>query len=40
LWEIAIANPQNSDELNRLDSIGAWRCSTYGEEILDVLKEV
>jgi ribonuclease D len=39
LWEIASTNPQNGDELEQLDSIGSWRYSTYGEEILRVLKE-
>lgn len=40
LWEIARTNPQNRDELDQLDSIGSWRCATYGEEILNVLGEV
>jgi ribonuclease D len=37
LWEIARSNPQNSDELDQLKSLGSWRCSTYGEEILRLL---
>jgi ribonuclease D len=39
LWEIACSNPQNRDELDQLQSIGSWRRSTYGEEILSVLKD-
>lgn len=39
LWEIACSNPQNRDELDQLQSIGRWRRSTYGEEILSVLKD-
>jgi ribonuclease D len=39
LWEIACTNPQNQDELDGLNSIGSYRCTTYGEEILRVLKE-
>jgi len=40
LWEIAHNNPQSSDELSRLDSIGEWRRNTYGSEILDLLKTI
>lgn len=39
LWEIACTNPQSQDELDVLNSIGSYRCTTYGEEILRVLKE-
>jgi len=39
LWEIARSNPRNQDELGQLQSIGTWRCSTYGEEILSLLKD-
>jgi ribonuclease D len=39
LWEIATSNPQNRDELDQLQSIGTWRCSTYGEDILSLLKD-
>jgi ribonuclease D len=38
LWDIANSNPQNIAELDQLDSIGAYRSSTYGKEILRVLK--
>ena len=38
LWEIAYNNPKNNDELSRLESLGAWRCNTYGDEILNVLE--
>jgi ribonuclease D len=37
LWEIAQVNPKNNDELHRLESIGAWRCKAYGDDILRVL---
>ena len=37
LWEIAQNNPKNNDELGRLESLGAWRCETYGDEILNIL---
>ncbi len=40
LWEIARTNPQNIDELGQLESVGPWRCATYGDEILQVLKKV
>ena len=39
LWEIARSNPQNRDELDQVQSLGSWRCNTYGDEILSVLKE-
>jgi ribonuclease D len=37
LWHIAEANPPNQESLSQLDSVGAWRCQAYGQEILDVL---
>lgn len=37
LWEIAQNNPQNNEELCRLKTVGSWRCSTYGDEILGIL---
>ncbi|MCP4425477.1 MAG: hypothetical protein GY803_13370 [Chloroflexi bacterium] len=37
LWRIAEANPTNQESLSQLDSMGAWRCKTYGREILGVL---
>ena len=39
LWELARTNPQDGEELNQLESIGEWRCKTYGPEILHVLQE-
>lgn len=39
LWEIACKNPQSQDELDKLDSVGSYRCATYGKEILHVLRE-
>ena len=39
LWEIAQKNPKNNLELSRISSIGDWRCSTYGDEILVILEE-
>jgi len=38
LWEIARANPQNAAELCELPHVGAWRCETYGAEILALLR--
>lgn len=38
LWEIARTNPQTQAELCRLENVGDWRCETYGDEILDVLR--
>lgn len=40
LWEIASTNPQSKDELDQLSSIGSYRCVTYGDEILQVLREI
>lgn len=37
LWELAHTNPQTKEELGQLESIGNWRCRTYGTEILQVL---
>ena len=39
LWEIAKKNPQNEAQLQELDAVGAWRCKTYGQDILDVLRD-
>jgi ribonuclease D len=39
LWELAHINPKTDEELNQLESIGAWRCETYGLEILRVLQD-
>lgn len=38
MLDIAAINPQNSMELQSITSLGAWRCETYGEEILSLLK--
>lgn len=40
LWELANNNPQTGEELGQLDSIGAWRCRTYGPEILQLLHDL
>jgi ribonuclease D len=37
LWEIAEKKPTCRADLVALDTLGAWRCQTYGQEILDVL---
>lgn len=37
LWEIAHTNPTCMAELEPLDSIGPWRCATYGPEIIELL---
>jgi ribonuclease D len=37
LWELAHTNPKTNEELGQLESVGAWRCKTYGQEILKVL---
>ncbi len=37
LWEIARDNPKTHEALCRLQSIGDWRCNTYGDEILHIL---
>ncbi|MCB9423051.1 MAG: ribonuclease D [Ardenticatenaceae bacterium] len=39
LWEIAEKKPTNQAELAQLDTLGAWRCQTYGQEILDLLSK-
>lgn len=39
LWELAHTNPRTGDELAQMDSIGEWRCKTYGPEILQVLHD-
>lgn len=39
LWEIAHNNPTSMAELEALDSIGPWRCATYGPEIIELLND-
>jgi ribonuclease D len=38
LWEIAHQNPETTEQLMALETLGNWRCTTYGDEILDVLQ--
>lgn len=40
LWEIARIMPQNLDALHEIDGIGEWRLKTYGEEIIEVIKNM
>lgn len=37
LWEIAEKRPRSQADLAELETLGEWRCQTYGQEILDVL---
>lgn len=39
LWELAQTNPQSSEDLKQLQSIGEWRSRTYGPEILQLLQD-
>lgn len=39
LWSIAHSNPHNLEELQALDVLGPWRLATYGQEILQLLRE-
>ena len=39
LWELARMNPQSDRDLQKLAFLGEWRCRTYGEEILEVLRD-
>jgi ribonuclease D len=39
LWDLAHNNPQTDEELAQVESIGAWRCKTYGPEILRLLQD-
>ncbi|WP_420628329.1 ribonuclease D [Candidatus Leptofilum sp.] len=39
LWAIALKNPKSEAELAQLDKVGTWRCKTYGQEILAVLRK-
>ncbi len=38
LWEIAQKNPKTVDELGELENVGDWRSTTYGAEIIELLK--
>ncbi|MCP4417063.1 MAG: hypothetical protein GY805_10600 [Chloroflexi bacterium] len=38
LWAIAHNNPQNKSELGQIEEVGAWRCQTYAQDILSVLR--
>lgn len=38
LWALAHQNPQNPEELARVDQLGAWRRQTYGQEIIQILQ--
>ena len=38
LWAIAKENPKNEAQLEELEAVGAWRCKTYGQDILEVLR--
>jgi len=40
LWVIAETNPRTEEELSKLCGVGRWRCQTYGQEILDILREM
>jgi len=37
LWDIAYQVPQTLDDLRDIQSLGPWRYTTYGQELLDVL---
>lgn len=37
MWVIARENPQSFAQLAKIDEIGAWRCQTYGNEILALM---
>ncbi|MEJ2746302.1 MAG: HRDC domain-containing protein [Anaerolineae bacterium] len=37
LWEIAEKKPATLSDLAELETLGEWRCQTYGQEILDLL---
>lgn len=37
LWDIARHNPNSTDDLHHIETLGDWRRQTYGEEILTVL---
>lgn len=37
LWEIAEKMPVTQADLDELETLGEWRCQTYGQEILNLL---
>ena len=39
LWAIAHANPQSMEELVALDTLGPWRLKTYGDDILQLIRQ-
>ncbi len=39
MWAIAYQNPQTSSQLAAISEIGAWRCQTYGDEILTLVSK-
>lgn len=40
LWELATVAPRSIEQLGAMQSIGPWRRSAYGEEVLNVLASV
>jgi ribonuclease D len=38
MWELAQHNPQTTAELSQIPSLGAWRCATYGSDLLKTLQ--
>lgn len=40
LWELAHKNPQTPEALKEIELMGPWKRSTYGEEILNILRRV
>lgn len=39
LWAIALNNPKNETQLGALEEVGTWRCKTYAQDILNVLRK-
>jgi ribonuclease D len=39
LWAIALNDPKNETQLGALEEVGAWRCKTYVQDILNVLRK-
>jgi ribonuclease D len=39
LWAIALKNPKNEAQLGALEEVGVWRCKTYAQDILNVLRK-
>lgn len=40
LWTVAMKAPKTLDEMQGIHGLGPWRLATYGEDILNVLKQV